>query len=302
MIVKRLRNALASGGVLEVIRKAFYNCIYIIAGRITQKIVEHKPYQFGLNTAERSEHIVVSLTSFPPRFSQLDKCLKSLIVQSVKPDRIIVYLGSDSRVEILTEEMKRYEEYGVEYRFDSTKNLMPHKKYFYAMQEFPDSIVVTADDDVIYPNNWLKSLYYSYKVFPEAVSARRVHFIKIKDGELLPYDHWKDQCRDLLIPSMRLIATGNGGVLYPPGCFDKEAFNYSVIEELCLRTDDIWLKCMEIRNRIPVVWVKNWQVRPATVDSKDNQRLQDENVFTGNNDIVLNKIMCYYSLSVKDLV
>ena len=201
---------------------------------------------------------------------------------------------------MLTEEMLAFQKYGVEYRFDEEHNLMPHKKYFYAMQEFPNAVIVTADDDVVYPTNWLEELYASYKKHPDAISARRVHYIQIKDDELLPYDQWKDQCRDHTEPSMRLIATGNAGVLYPPHCFDAEAFNIDAIEELCVRTDDLWLKCMEVRNKRAVVWVKNWKVRPATIDGENNSRLQDENVFTGNNDIVLKNLMSRYSLTAKD--
>lgn len=40
--------------------------------------------------------IVVSLTSFPARFCDMDLCLKSLFRQTVKPDHIVLWLGSDS--------------------------------------------------------------------------------------------------------------------------------------------------------------------------------------------------------------
>ena len=149
---------------------------------------------------------------------------------------------NDCNKSMLTETMLKYQKYGIEYRFDEEENLMPHKKYFYAMQEYPDAVIVTADDDIIYPRNWLESLYRSYKMYPNSVSARRVHYIKIKGKEFAPYDHWEDQCRRIKQPSMRLIATGNSGVLYPPHCFDKKAFDIDAIKKTCLRADDIWLK------------------------------------------------------------
>ena len=301
-IVKRIKNTISYGGIQEVIRKAFFLMIYNCAAFFTVQNIKRKKIENGLNRNKRDTLIVVSLTSFPPRFPYIGLCLKSLVMQKVKPDKIIVYLGCDTKKEQLTKEMLEFQKYGVEFRFDEKLNLMPHKKYFYAMQEYPDAIIVTADDDVVYPTNWLKELYASYKNYPDAISARRVHYIQIKDDSLLPYDHWKDQCRNHLKPSMRLIATGNAGVLYPPHCFDNEAFNVDAINELCLRTDDLWLKCMEIRNHKPVVWVKNWKVKPATIDRENNSKLQDENIFTGNNDLILKKIMSKYLLSAKDFL
>ena len=296
-IVERIKNSYSYGGLREVARKAFFLVVYATVGKFTSIAVKKTKMEYGLNKSKREDHIVVSLTSFPKRFPYIGLCLKSLIAQTVKPDKIIVYLGSDSTPDMLTEEMIYFKKYGVEYRFDNELNLMPHKKYFYAMQEYKDSIVITADDDVIYPKNWLKTLYESYKHYPKAVSARRVHQIRFDEkGKMIPYDSWKDQCRSIKIPSKQLIATGNSGVLYPPNCFNADAFDVEAIMQLCLRTDDLWLKCMEIKNDIPVVWVKNWQVKPASIDAEDNARLQDENIFTGQNDQVLRLIMNHCSI------
>lgn len=299
-IVVRVKNAMSYGGIKEVLRKALYLMVYKTTAKVTLYSVQHKKLEYGLNQEPRDIPIIVSLTSFPKRFPYIGMCLKSLVTQKTKPDRIIVYLGNDAEEPQLTEEMHKYQQYGVEYRFDTENNLMPHKKYFYAMQEYPNAIIITADDDVVYPTNWVSTLYESYKKYPKAISARRVHYINCDEEKLLPYDSWKDQCRNIHSPSMRLIATGNSGVLYPPNCFDSEAFNIDAIKSICLRADDLWLKCMEIRNGIPVVWVRNWQVKPATIDEKNNTKLQDENIFTGNNDVILQKLMKKYSLKVAD--
>ena len=297
-IIDRLKNTYEYGGIYEVLRKATFHYIYLVGGKVTRLTVQKKPYEYGIVKKPRKEKIVVSLTSFPARFDKIDLCLKSIILQTLKPDRIIVCLGSDTKKSDITRSMKRFEKYGVEYRIDQTQNLMPHKKYFYAMQEFPDAVIITADDDVIYPSNWLSSLYTSYKKYPHAISARRVHYISKKDGKLEPYDHWIDQYRKLKTPSMSLIAIGNGGVLYPPHCFNKTAFDTERIKRLCLRTDDLWLKCMEVLQSIPVVWVKNWLVDPATIDFAKNERLSDANIFTGKNDDILRELM--NNLSLKD--
>ena len=299
-VLVRLKNTYKYGGAKEILRKSGSLIIYTVMDKLIVRDVKRTPLEYGLTRKKRKDSIVVALTSFPKRFPQLDLCLKSLVIQKYKPNKIIVYLGSDSSREMLTKVMLKYEKYGVEYRFDKKENLMPHKKYFYAMQEYPDSIVVTADDDVVYPRDWLLSLYKSYRKYPNAVSARRVHLMKRKNGKLLPYDYWEDQCRRIKAPSMSLIATGNSGVLYPPHCFCKMAFDIDSIKKTSLRADDIWLKCMEIKHGIPVVWVPNWQVMLPEIDSSENEKLSDENVFTGTNDEVLHSVMQHLDLKTND--
>lgn len=296
----RLKNAYASGGFKEIVRKSFFHYIYRFNSRITKASVNRKKLQFGLNQSDkRMEKVVVSLTSFPPRFANIHLTLKSLLLQTEKPDKIIVYLGSDSSREQFTKEMLVLEQYGVEYHIDSKRNLKSHKKYFYAMQEFPNDVVVTADDDVYYPSNWLSSLLKSYRKFPKAVSARRVHLMKKNGKELAFYNYWEDQCRRVKLPSFSLIATGCSGILYPPHCLKSEAFDEKIFMELCFEADDIWLKCMEVLNEIPVVWAKNWEVDPIDAADSTNGTLSSLNVDYRKNDAYLHNVMDYFKIPVE---
>ena len=299
-IKKRLINSYSYGGMKEIVRKIIYYYIYKINNAITTKENEKAPLEYGLNKKEREDTIVVSLTSFPARFSKLDLCLKSIITQKFKPDKIIVYLGSDSSESMLTEDLLCLKKYGVDFRFDKEKNIMSHKKYYYAMQEYPYSIIITADDDVIYPKDWIESLYNSYKKYPSAVSARRVHLMKRRGDIFLPYDHWEDQCRRVTEPTMNLIATGNSGVLYPPHCFGDMLFDITAIENLCIRADDLWLKCAEVKYKIPIVWVRNWEVSPAGIEFETDEKLSNLNIFTGKNDDVLYKLMDHFEICIDD--
>ena len=51
-----------------------------------------------------------------------------------------------------------------------------------------------------------------------------------------------------------------------------------------------------MKNKIPVVWVKNWEVSLPDIVSFSENRLSDENCFTGENDRVLKKVMQYCDL------
>ena len=297
-VFERLKNAYVSGGIKEIARKSFFHYIYCFNNHITKISVNCKEIQFGLNQTEnRKNKVIVSLTSFPPRFAKIHLTLKSLLLQTEMPDRIIVYLGSDSSRIQFTKEMLDLEQYGVEFRIDSERNLKAHKKYFYAMQEFPNDIIVTADDDLYYPSNWLSSLLKTYKKYPNAISARRVHLMRQKDGTLLPYNMWKDQCRSVLEPSFSLLATGGSGKLYPPHCLKECVFDDTRFKELCFDADDIWLKCMEIVSGIPVVWAKNWEVDQLGVGSNEKGALSKQNVDCSHNDVCLKNVVNFYNIS-----
>ena len=51
----------------------------------------------GVEEPSRQQKIIVSLTSYPKRFRYLHLTVKSLLLQTVKPDKIILYLGDDAR-------------------------------------------------------------------------------------------------------------------------------------------------------------------------------------------------------------
>lgn len=300
-IRNRLINAYRTDGIKEIARKAFFHEIYKINNKKTKRKVHEESIHYGLYNGEREVPIVVSLTSFPDRLESIHICLKSLLLQELKPDRIIVYLGNDSSDEQITPEMQALKKYGIEYRIDSEKNLIAHKKYFYAMQEFPDSIIVTADDDLYYPSNWLKSLYESYLKYPNAISARRVHKMRYDScGELLPYNNWIDQCRSENEPSFYLFGTGGSGKLYPPHILVKETFNDNVFMDICKFADDVWLKCMEVLSDVPTVWVPSFEVDLESVKQASRYKLSNDNVHNCLNDELLKNVMNKYCIKVED--
>lgn len=292
--IQEYKNEYKENGVSGVLKRLFY----VLPNRYVINKIQKAPLQYGLNHNEvRNEKVIVSLTSYPDRFDNIYLCLKSLLLQDYKPDRIVVWLGSDTRQSDMTQEMLSLEEFGVEYRFDTTLNLRPHKKYFYAIQEFPDDIVITVDDDSVYPANTISSLIRSYQSHPLAVSARRVHLMTYdKQGNLLPYSDWKYEYRKLKEESKSLLAVGVGGILYPPHTFDDRAFDIERIQALCLGADDIWLKYMEILRGINVVWVPSFFPHPPALTSKAS--LGQSNVGAGKNDEYLARMSEAYEISL----
>ncbi len=229
--------------------------------RIHKNYVKKHPWnnQQKLTTVPKRvpvPELIVSFTSYPERIPTIHIMVESVFKQTIAPGRTILWLSEDQfpkKEADLPDSLLSYLDKGLEIRFVQG-DLKPHKKYYYAMQEFPDNPIVTLDDDVIYPEDTLSKLWNSYQSFPHAVSAIRAHRIAITDGQIGKYNEWT-QNEPLFYrrPSMLAFATGVGGVLYPPGCMPAVAFDKNLIEKHCLLGDDIWLKCMEILTSTPTV-------------------------------------------------
>ena len=72
---------------------------------IIEKIERSVP-KYGLNKDnQRKSKVIISLTSYDKRFTTLPLCLKSLLKQTVMPDKIILYLAEKDSSSI-TKQMK----------------------------------------------------------------------------------------------------------------------------------------------------------------------------------------------------
>lgn len=227
--------------ILYKVNKLLVNVLFPIAAR------GRKAY--GL---EGQSRIIVSLTTYPARIDGVWVTISSLLEQTMKPCRVILWLAReqfpDQRI---PESLERLKKRGLEIRF--CEDLRPHKKYYEAMREYPDYYIVTADDDILYPENHIEALWAGQEKYPDAVICHWSHKIECSlaredavfgECRFAPYNDWPDN--GLEEPSYATLAVGCNGILYPPGCLGAEAFDRENIREYALDTDDLWLKCMEI--------------------------------------------------------
>lgn len=198
----------------------------------------------------RETRIIVSLTSYRKRFITLNLCIKTLLLQTTKPDKIVLYIVEDDK-KYLPEKVLRLQKYGLEIKYVKD-DLRPHKKYYYAMKEFPNDIIITIDDDCLYSKYLVEELYRTYKKFPQAIITGRAREIRVVNAEFLSYNSW-NLAEKSLKPSLSLLATGVGGVLYPPHLLNLfELLNINKINKY-ISVDDLWLKAVELKERVPVV-------------------------------------------------
>lgn len=274
---------------IKLALKIAYDIFCSVIYTLYYKIVAIK--KMGINEEEnREKKVIVSFTSFPRRFSNLDLVVKSIMMQSMKADKIILYLGSDSKNVELPSKLLSLKEKGLEiiYRDEDLKS---HKKYYYAFQDYPNDIVITVDDDLVYEKDMIKLLVDSYNKYPNSVSAKRVHRMKVeKNGKLAKYNDWQWNCEDITQPSLELVAIGCGAILYPPNCMDKKVFDKEKILNQCLKADDIWLKFMQILKKTPVVYVKGRRIHPVTILGSQKYTLNSINVEQNQNDVYIQNL------------
>ena len=253
------------------------------------------------NNKEHS--IVVSLTSFDKRIHDLYLCIESLFQQFLKADRVILWLSRRNFPgEQLPESLLRQKERGLEIIFYD-EDLGPFKKIYYALRECRDSLIITVDDDVLYPPDLIDQLYQAYLEEPDVIHCNRGYRIpKQSESALQPYEKWQ-LVNSGTAASLNLMPTGVAGVIYFPGCFDEEIFNVGSYQELCPSADDIWLKAMSLKKGVACKKIddeRNWKTRFLTIDGSQSYSLKKKNwkPKTGN-DAKLKAVFDQYSLYSK---
>ncbi|WP_148212479.1 glycosyltransferase family A protein [Hahella chejuensis] len=185
---------------------------------------------------------IVSLTSYPPRFAQLHICLESILNQSVKPSRLLLWIAKQD-MSSLPKKVVKLQDRGLEIK--ECEDIKSYKKLIFALEEYPQSSIVTADDDILYPHDWLATLFEAHKSNPAQIICHRARYITFNAaGELNQYRYWPNiQGRE---SGGSVIPVGTGGVLYPPGSLAPPVFDSACFMEICAHGDDIWFKAMSV--------------------------------------------------------
>lgn len=270
--------------------------IYNFISDLERKLIKELPVDgLSLNNVPRDEKIIVSLTSFPARIDCVGYSIKSLFNQTVKPDRIILWLATEQFENTqLPELIKKLKEKGLEIRF--CEDLKSHKKYHYALKEQnPDELIITYDDDLIYPEDSIERLVKLHTEYPDCIITNRAQAAAFENGEFLPYAQWAVRSSvGVREPSSVLFPSTGGGTLYPYNAVNKETFNIEKMKEVAFSADDLWMRFMSALNGTQIVkTVKNHKTF-TVIDGSQTESLQVENCYGGANDKALSSLKQNY--------
>lgn len=273
---------------------------YILARNKLKCIsMRHKLNLQKINTSFKSHpQIIVSVTSYSKRFKTLDICLKSLLCQTVKPNKIILYLYKKEKVPAKVKELQRF---GLQIKYVNY-DIKPHKKYYYAMKEYPNDIVITVDDDVVYSKDLISELLKTYSHFPNCVVAARARNITFDThNNFVSYRKWK-MVQQANVPSYNFLATGVGGVLYPPHLLKLDILlDLNKIKKY-LTVDDLWLKNVELLSNVKTVLCDGKvDKKRYEILSVQQYGLSQNNLEKNENDFYIKKLDETYNMKEKML-
>lgn len=253
--------------------------------------------EIGVNKEEkRNRKIIISLTSYPQRLNIVHLAIESLLNQTKKPDKIILWLKKEEinkrKIPIT---LLRLQERGLQIKLVN-ENLRSYAKLIYAIKEFSNQIIITIDDDVIYPRNFIEKLYKRHLEYPNCIIAYRCSIIKKESSnKLAPYKTWSPAI-NVYKPSFKFFFTGMGGVLYPPNSLHRDITNSNLFLTLCPLGDDIWFNAMSLLNKTKVMPVYKNFIEFPIIPNSQSFALWKTNVEEGKNDEQLKKVFDYYDL------
>ena len=188
-----------------------------------------------LNTNPRTPKIILSLTTFPDRINTVSKTIKTLLNQTLKPDKVILWLAFEQfpkKEQELPGDLLELKNFGLDIKWcediKSYKKLIfgldikwcedikSYKKLIPSLIEFENDIIITFDDDIYYDENIVKRLYDAHLEDREAVVVNRYSRIYFKNDKMKFLKSSKLYFSNPPKPSLLNVIIGCGGVLLPP--------------------------------------------------------------------------------------
>ena len=292
-LISRIHNSILKGYGKTKSKNKYANLLLVpvrkflkLGGNITINFI--KPPKDIKNS--RIPDLIVSLTSFPGRIQNFHKVILSIKNQTVKPEKIILWLSIlQFPDKILPVKLLNQLDDIFEIRFVN-EDLKSHKKYFYAFQEFPDKNIITLDDDIIYHPFTIQYLWESHLENQEAVIANCTRIIPSSKDVPKPYREWIFNQEAIRVEN--LLPIGMGGVLYPVNSMHEIVRNKELFMSLTPFADDIWLNAVERLNDINVVQSRNTMQFLEIIQK--TEKLCTSNKTHNHNDIYIKNVSEYF--------
>jgi len=186
--------------------------------------------------------LVVSLTSYPPRFPALDLTLRTLLSQDMRADAVVLWLAVGDAA-LLPPLVTNLVQYGLMIR--ECEDAKSFNKLVPTLAAYPDAFIITADDDTNYPPGWLGRFVSEYRSPDEILCQNARRIVLGVDDRPAPYEQWRFIKRPESGPTV--FPLGNSGILYPPRSLSPETSNRAAFMDLCPHADDVWFFWMGAR-------------------------------------------------------
>jgi len=246
------------------------------------------------NTNKKKLPVIVSLTSIPSRLKSLHLVIRSLLSQDKLPKKIILWLNTDlkSKVPISLTKLES-DIFEIQY-----SNLYcSHRKLIHTIEKYPEDVVITCDDDLMYRKNWLSLIYQEHQKKPNAIIGNHtVHINHDNNKKPIPFKQWKFP-KEKSANIMAIVPIGAWGVLYPPNSLSNEVTNHELFLKLAPKADDLWFKAMAVLKETISIQAEKLPKEPIPIGGTQKIALKNENLGKDKNTIQWNSLNTYFQLS-----
>lgn len=222
---------------------------------------------------------VVSLTTHGQRLQTVYLTLEAIGRGKLRPSRLILWLDEGEDTD-LPASIVRLQGRGLEVYYGEC--LKSHKKYYHYVEstEQFDIPLVTADDDILYPESWLEGLHSAYKDRPDLINCYRAHRIKLVESQIDGYASWPP-CTGTRENYLN-FATGVSGVIYPPEFLQFLRRSGKYFLDCCPKADDVWLHVNAIRAGYKIRQITPMPMHFALIPNTQEVALMNSNLNGGN--------------------
>ena len=246
-----------------------------------------------------SRDVIVSLTTYGLRIDTVYLAIESIFQQTQKANQVVLHISNEHfNTDNIPLSLKKQEKRGLKIRY--VKDIGPYTKLIPAMKEYPEDIIITIDDDYIYPSDTIEKLVRVHMIHPEAICCQHSRKITKKDEKTLNhYESFPIIYTTEVTISHHYLAEGFGGVLYPPHSLHDDLFKEDLFMRLSPYADDLWFKAMELLKGTPVLQIarnQSWIYEMSRIESIQDTGLMNINVIKSQNDSQLKAIFDYYDL------
>lgn len=260
-------------------------------------IIKEKLPQIPLNKQKRDIKIIASLTSFPARIDCVHLAIKSIMLQTVKPDRIVLWLAEEQFPnKKLPDSLTNLIPHGLEICW--MNDIHAHKKYYYTIiSQAENEVVISFDDDIIYSSNCIKRLIETYRKHPNCLICERGQVLSYdKDGNPLKNPgRWKTiSSKGVKSPTFSMNPSPGGGCLIPKNAFYIDATNEEKIRKLAYRADDLWYMFMCAQNGTRMIKTRKYHKTFSVIDNSQTIQIATVNVLNDGNKIFIEGLIKAY--------
>ncbi len=220
--------------------------------------------------------------------------VRSLFTQSHHPKKIVLWLNKEIKSEVPKSILNLQ---GDLFEICYSELNCSHRKLIHSLEKYPDDIIITCDDDLIYRRDWLYLMYKEHQKYPNHVIGNcTIHINFDEHDQVLPFRQWKypDSGR---INTKAVVPIGAWGILYPPKSLSNRVLDIDLFMKLAPGGDDLWFKAMALLKGTKAIQAETCPKEPIPIIGTQRVSLKKLNLGQNQNDTQWHALSEYFDLN-----